>query len=192
MYVQKTTTIEDPIQFAGIVISAAVNGSIKTVDVITSDEGTRFCDFTDNILNQYVFHAGGHPSFVERILIVFLQDGKTEVHLNNFDYTIATKSKVNKKMGDSVTVEDIVGIDCVKFDDINIPDDAGVILQLSWMGKKCAFYDVTPIALKGKETQKGTTYEKKRHVCIEKTAGIMMSHIAFIELFNETLGTLVN
>jgi hypothetical protein len=51
MYIQKTVTIDKPIQFAGIVVVASKNGVIQSADMITSDEGIRFCKFTDEILN---------------------------------------------------------------------------------------------------------------------------------------------
>ena len=183
MYLQKTVTIDKPIQFAGIVEIAAINGSIKTADVITSDEGARFCKFTDELLNQYIRFAGGNPSFVERILIIFLQNGTTVIYLNNFDYLIEAKNKTYKKSGDTITSEDIIGIDSIKFTDIDIPNDAGVMVQLSWAGKKCAFYDVLPVLLKTQEQKQGVVLDKTRKISLERVAGIMLSHIAFIELF---------
>ena len=184
MFIRKKFTTKEPIQFAGIVVKSAIEGAIKTSDILTCYDAVEFYRFIDEPISLYITRAGGHPSFIERLLVVFHQDGRTDIYLNNFEYQLEARSKGFKKSGDSIYAEDLSGIVSVRFQNLVIPKDAGVIAYLSWMGKKAVFYDVSPLAIKARDLQKGETTCRERVIPFERAMGVMMSHLAFSDIFN--------
>jgi hypothetical protein len=170
---------------AGYSVSTARGGENVKVSVIeftSSEDGDLFVSrlegFPSQIIAKLPLNAKLRESQVDNLLVIIRQDNTATVYINELN--IAMRTRVNRSVGkgEPIFKNDIVDIDEIKFDGIEIPDDAGFAFLFSHGWRKAFYYDFKPL----------TTTHEKRDYDVNKILGHYYNYLLFQGLFKITEG----
>lgn len=140
---------------SGYSLSAARPGETVQVSVrefLSSEDGDVFLQrlegFPNIVLNQLPVKRRVKPSQIDHMLVVIHRDKKCTVYINELEVIGEMLSKRDFLEGQKVFSDDIAGIKSIKFRNLEIPDDAGLLYLFSSGWRKGLFYDFGTIQSK--------------------------------------------
>jgi hypothetical protein len=136
---------------AGIAANSADGGG--TVSVIVSDfatdaDGEKFYNYLE-MLNPYIdqlIEKGHRISHIDHCLVLIKKSGDAKVYIDSLEIIaeILYRKEAVKK-GDLISKDDIGGVKSIKFTNVEIPDDQGIIFFFSIRWKRGIYFDLRPI-----------------------------------------------
>jgi hypothetical protein len=114
------------------------------------------------------------PSMIDTLLALIRKNKTVSVYLN--DVSIIAKIRVKKsiKKGELVSTNNVLDFGEINFQDIQVPNDAGIIFVFSTGWRKGFFYDLAPL---------NGASPILRSYDLEKTLGSLYSYLLFQERF---------
>ncbi|MBI3166711.1 MAG: hypothetical protein HYZ24_18655 [Chloroflexi bacterium] len=132
--------------------TASKKGDDVTVSLIgffSSEDGDelikRLEGFPQELLSLSPFTPPFPPSKVDTLIAIIRKDKTVSVYLNEVKTIAKMRIKGGKEKGEMIFTDDILDIEEVEFQDILIPDDAGVVYVFSVGWRKGFFYDFSPL-----------------------------------------------
>lgn len=144
----------------GITLSSVQKGqevSIQPFGTATSEDGERliaYLGFANEFLPRTpVGEFAIQPSMVDNLIAVVGRDKSATVWIN--ECGLVTSASLSKTLdpGDPVHIDDIVDYHEVRFDGVQVPDDAGVLAIVSCYWRKGVLFDFAPLAPSGGQTR---------------------------------------
>lgn len=165
---------------AGFAVTPARPGErvmVQTTEFLSSEDGDLLINRLEEI-SRAIFPAlpmDVHilESSIDHLLILIQRDGTAEIYINEPHLVLNIKSKRDLKKGEYVTEDDIADIDKLKFENVQIPEDTGVIFVFSKGWRKGLFYDLSPLS----------PSKTNRDFDIEETLGSCFTYLIFQHLF---------
>jgi hypothetical protein len=170
---------------AGYSISASRRGEMATVvtrEFTSSEDGDLFISRLDgipaNIINLVSKSLSNlHISFstIDHLLAIISKDKTSRVYINEIPLqTIVSLKRAVTNAGEVIYHDDIAEILHMKFGELEIPEDAGIVFVFSVGWRKGLFFDFTPL-VKEEFTSRG--YD------LEVLLGQYHSYLIFQDLF---------
>jgi hypothetical protein len=145
---------------AGYAMSAAKPGEevkIIRMEFCSSEDGDHFIrrleGFPNDILSRLPAEPRPQPSTIDHMLAVIHRDMTATVYINELEFIGKMQSKRDVKQGEPIFSNDIADIQAIRFVDVDIPVDAGVVFLFSVGWRKGLFFDVAPIQRQGSVTR---------------------------------------
>lgn len=156
------------IQMAGIVLkSHSTAGSIQTLGASTSISGNNFVKFK-NQADVYSKYVGVKPDSFKSLIVIFNNDNTTDIFIDELLLDITNHCIATAKGRTRLAIK---GLD--------IPDDAGILIYLTYREHQIVMFDVTPVANKSIELSTGKKTERKRLGDYELILGGLLDEIDF-------------
>lgn len=114
------------------------------------------------------------PSTVDTLLAIVRKDKTVSVYLNEVSIIAKIRIKKGVKKGDLISAANILDFGEINFQDIQIPNDAGVVFVFSVGWRKGFFYDLAPL---------NSDNPNPRQYDLDKTLGSFYSYLLFQERF---------
>jgi hypothetical protein len=137
---------------AGYALSTAKPGEmvkISTREFCSSEDGDHFIrrleGIPSDILGKLPTEFGFRPSSVDHLLAVIRQDKTATIYVNELKILGLMQAKRDVKQGDLVFSNDIADLKAIRFADVEVPADAGVVFLFSVGWRKGLFFDLAPI-----------------------------------------------
>jgi hypothetical protein len=122
---------------------------VCTTEFCSSEDGDHFIrrleGIPSNILAKLPPEIGVHPSAVDHLLAVIRQDKTATIYINELKIFGLMQTKRDVKQGELVYSNDIADLKAIRFGDVEIPADAGVVFLFSAGWRKGLFFDLAPI-----------------------------------------------
>lgn len=141
---------------AGYAMSAAKPGeAVKVIrmEFCSSEDGNHFIrrleGLPNDILAKLPAESRPHPSTIDHMLAVIHRDMTATIYVNELKFIGQMQSKRDVKQGEPIFSNDIADIQSIRFVDVEIPVDAGVIFLFSVGWRKGLFFDIAPIQSNG-------------------------------------------
>lgn len=168
---------------AGYSVSTARGGEnvkISIIEFTSSEDGDLFVSrlegFPSQIISKLPPKANIRESQVDNLLVIIRQDNTATVYINELN--IAMRTRINRSVGkgEAIFQNDIIDIDEIKFNGIEIPEDAGFAFIFSHGWRKAFYYDFKPLS----------PPHEKRDYDISKILGHYYNYLLFQGLFKIT------
>lgn len=168
---------------AGVAAAAGRNGEdipIAYREFTSSEDGDTFISRLEGlpatILALLDADPPIKPSTVDHLVAVIRPNGDADVYIN--ELAILGKARIRKAVqhGDLLLDGDIVDIEELRFKDLEIPSDAGVLILLSQGWRKGLFFDFGPIL----------PNPVQRNFDLSKLLGSLFSYLTFQQYFKIT------
>lgn len=168
---------------AGYSMSSAKGGESVKVSIIeftSSEDGDLFVSrlegFPSEVISKLPPQRHIRESQVDNLLVIIRRDNTATVYINELN--LAMKTRLNRRVGkgEPIFQNDIIDIDEIKFDGIEIPNDAGFAFVFSHGWRKAFYYDFKPI----------NQPHEKRYYNISKKLGHYYNYLMFQGLFKIT------
>lgn len=137
---------------AGYALSAARGGENVQVayrEFVSSEDGdaliSRLEGFPSQIIERLPASARIKASTVDHLFMLIKNDGECTVYANELATIAKTRVRRAFKAGEPVFEHDIVDIDELRYEGVEVPDDAGVFVVLSKGWRKGLYYDLGPL-----------------------------------------------
>ena len=137
---------------AGYMTANAAPGDLTWIAVrefTSSEDGdlliSRLEGIPTQVLARIPAQFGVRASTVDHMLLVIRPDLHATVWVNECGIKLRARFGRRIEAGETVYDNDIIDIDAMIFDDIDIPDDAAVLVVMSAGWRKGMFFDLTPL-----------------------------------------------
>lgn len=145
-------TFEDlPVGYALVSAKPGEMAKVCTTEFCSSEDGDHFIRRLEGIpsiiLEKLPSEIRVHPSTVDHLLAVIRQDKTATIYINELKIFGLMQTKRDVKEGDPIFSNDIADLIAIRFDDVDIPADAGVVFLFSAGWRKGLFFDLAPIRL---------------------------------------------
>lgn len=150
-------------------------------EFVSSEDGdlliSRLENFASILLNKIsqVHNTIIVPSSIDNMLVILRGDGSTTIYIN-VPIKALMRSKKAVEAGQVIYRDDIADIKELVFNDINVPEDVGVVALFSVGWRKGLFYDLVPLPY-------GT---EKRDYDLNQLLGGYYAYLIFQERFKIT------
>lgn len=147
-----------PIEFtfelppAGYMMGNAAAGELTWIAVrefTSSEDGDLFISRLEGIPAQVIgripAELGVRASTVDHMLLLIRPDLRATVYVNECGIKLRARFGRRVEAGETVYDNDIIDIDAMMFDDVEIPDDAALLVLMSAGWRKGMFFDFTPL-----------------------------------------------
>ena len=170
--------------FAGFSMASAKPGEYLWIcqkEFVSSENGDLLISRLDNYVTALLIKISEvHkimiiPSSIDNMLAILMGDGSTTVYIN-VPIRVLMRSKKSVKAGQAIYRKDIADIKELVFNDIEIPDDVGVMALFSVGWRKGLFYDLVPLP----------TGTEKRDYNLNQLLGGYFAYLTFQERFKIT------
>lgn len=145
---------------AGYALSPGKSGEkigVIRMEFCSSEDGDHFIrrleGFPDNIISMLPEDSRPKPSSIDHLLAIIRRDKTATVYVNELKILMQAQAKRDVKKGDPILKDDIADIQAVRFEDVDIPDDAGIVFLFSVGWRKGLFFDVAAIQQGSAETR---------------------------------------
>ena len=168
---------------AGVAAAAGRNGEdipIAYREFTSSEDGDTFISrlegFPATILGLLDANPPIKPSTVDHLVAVIQPTGATDVYIN--ELTVLGKARIRKAVekGDLLLDGDIVDIEELRFEGLDIPSNAGVLVLVSQGWRKGLFFDFGPLL----------PNPIQREFDLSKLLGSLFSYLTFQQYFKIT------
>ena len=136
----------------GYALSAGKGGekvNVSVCEFVSSEDGDIFISRLEGVPNEIVSKlpttSGLKPSVIDHMIVILRKDKSATVYINEVKFIGNIQVKRSVEKGESIFVDDIVDIHSLAPQDINIPNDAGLLILVSVGWRKGLFYDFWPI-----------------------------------------------
>ncbi|MDA8014987.1 MAG: hypothetical protein MPK09_05155 [Gammaproteobacteria bacterium] len=134
----------------GVLATSVKKGEVDRVQLLSrvlSDEPdfAHRMDIVTGIINQLPKEPEILCSTIDNFLAVIQPDKKCMVYVNGLDRIALVHKKGAGSAGQEVYDDQIVDVKAMEFEGVEIPEDAGVIMVLSYGWRKVLFYDLIPL-----------------------------------------------
>ncbi|MBN1877459.1 MAG: hypothetical protein JXA33_24770 [Anaerolineae bacterium] len=160
--------IKKQIQFAGIVVRPhATEGSIQTRSAGTSLDGNSFDSLKSRIFDTYAKYVNWDVNKYDSLIVIFNPDETTSILINEIQFTNYNDHEV------------VSGIrrNKLKLIGMEIPEESGILIYLTWRTHHLAMYDVTPVIMRSEEIKTGQERDKRRPEDYELVLGALVDEI---------------
>ena len=137
---------------AGYSLSAVKGGEKVQVvyrEFLSSEDGDVFISrlegFPAQIVEKLPASAGVKCSTIDHLFVIVRKDGECTVFTNELSTIAKVRIRRAFKVGEPVFESDMVDIDEIKFEGVEVPDEAGVFVVFSKGWRKGLFYDLGPL-----------------------------------------------
>ena len=137
---------------AGIAVSSVRKGENVTVQyrgVATSEDGElliRYLGFASDFLDLLASKGAPiRPSQVDNLAAVIRKDRSATVFVNELNLISSVRVFLTVRAGEPILKDDIVDILEARFDGVEVPADAGVVLVYSVEWRKGLLFDFGPL-----------------------------------------------
>jgi hypothetical protein len=137
---------------AGYALSSTKPGEmvkVATNEFCSSEDGDHFIrrleGIPSNILGKLPAEHRLNPSVIDHMLAVIRLDKTATIYVNELKILGQMQVKRDVKQGDLVFSNDIADLKAIRFVDVEIPADAGVVFLFSVGWRKGLFFDLSPI-----------------------------------------------
>lgn len=125
------------------------NVRVRVIGFLSTDDGLDFVKGVEGFPNDIISRLGSDkhmsPSKIDHMLVVISRDGSATVYINVLNTRIAVRVNKSIKKGDPVFKSDIVEVAQYNIQDVDIPNDCGVVYLFSVGWRKGYFYDFGPL-----------------------------------------------
>lgn len=135
----------------GLAEHSARGGETATVQAsgfASTEDGTKLVRWLEEIVTPLLSGAppGLRPSQVDHLVALVRSDRSATIYVNEVAFINKVRPKRPLERGAPVYLDDIADIGPLRFDGIEVPADAGVIVFLSHGWRRGLFYDLSPLA----------------------------------------------
>jgi hypothetical protein len=138
---------------AGYAVSSARPGETVTIctrEFVTPEDGdlltARLEGYPSEILRLIFQEAAVQPSGVEHMLVLVRTDRSAKVYLNELTITAEIQPKRTARAGEPVFENDVADIRFLRFENVEIQDDVGILFVFSFGWRRGFYYDLTPLS----------------------------------------------
>jgi len=142
----------------GYALSPAKPGemiNIQTTEFCSSEDGDHFIrrleGIPENILARLPKELGIRPSTVDHFLAIIRRDKTATVYVNELKIIGLMQTKRELKKGEYIYSNDVADLIAIRFGDLEVPTDAGIVFLFSVGWRKGLFFDLAPIQPKSDE-----------------------------------------
>lgn len=173
--------LENVEPIAGISVHPAAKGANVLIMVsgrLTADGDPTFYPFMEQIQGHFLkpyTEAGGTPSTIDRLLVIFRKDQTASVFVNDLNIQLKCIMNKPKDAGETVWKRDVVGVGELNIVDVEIPQDASIIFFCSHGWRRGVYFDFRPTGAAGVEA-----------VDAAREFGKLYESLWFAELFSIT------
>ncbi|MEK6775495.1 MAG: hypothetical protein AABY87_01275 [bacterium] len=136
---------------AGYSMTAIRGGGTVQVSVrefVSSEDGDLFISRLEGIPQSLISmlpqSAGITPSVVDHLLAIIRRDRTGTIYVNELKTSLLMRTRREDKAGDFIYLKDVIDIDRMRFEGVDIPDDAGIAVLFSVGWRKGLYYDLNP------------------------------------------------
>ena len=165
---------------AGYAESAARPGEkvkVRLTDFVSTEDGdelvTKLEGLPQQILSMLSLPSPALPSTVHSLLAIIRMDKTATVYLNEVQTIGQMRVKGGVKKGELVTVNRVLDVGRMKFQDVIVPPEAGIVYVFSVGWRKGFFYDLAPLHAE----------HDARSYDIEEAVGSFFAYLLFQERF---------
>ena len=142
-----TITLDAP--SIGFAESSGREGEIGVIPqgFCSSEDGDKFIsrlEMVSDLLNRIPDNRRPNPSQVDHMLAVIHKDKTADLYINELSIIAQVQIKKKVEAYQPVYESDMADIRSLKFDGVEIPDDAGLVFLFSVGWRKGLFYDLGP------------------------------------------------
>jgi len=166
---------------AGYAESAARSGEnvkVRLTDFVSTEDGdelvTKLEGLPQQILSMLHLPSPVFPSMVHSLLAIIRKDKTATVYLNEVQTIGQMRIKGGCKKGELLTANRVLDVERMKFQDITVPPEAGIVYVFSVGWRKGFFYDLAPLHA---EHDSSHSYD------IEEAIGSFFAYLLFQERF---------
>lgn len=120
-----------------------------TTEFCSSEDGDHFIRRLEGIpsaiLAKLPSETPTRPSTVDHLLAIIRKDKTAAIYINELNIVGKMQAKRELKQGDPIFSNDIADIKAIRFENVDIPSDAGVVFLFSAGWRKGLFFDLAPI-----------------------------------------------
>jgi hypothetical protein len=177
-------TFNDTNMPTGYLASVNEDGGASVIvrEFISSEDSDLFISrlegFPSQIVSMLPLNANISPGMIHHMLAVVRRDKTATVYINEIDLisTMLLSGRQNVQVGDPISEDDILDIEKLSLENIQIPNDTGIIFVFSSGWRKGFFYDLSPLS--------GS--DKTRNYDLEVVLGHYYAYLSFQHLFKVT------
>jgi hypothetical protein len=137
----------------GICMEAKPRGSttakVLAIEFVSTEDGdvltSRLDAWGSEILSKLPAGSQVPPGAVDHLLAIIRRDRTATVYLNELQMIREIQIKRPCEKGDPIFADDIADLHRVKFQDVNIPENCGIIYIFSVGWRRGIFYDLLPL-----------------------------------------------
>lgn len=152
--------------------------TIATQGFHSSEDGNEFIRRLEGIPRQLLSHIPGfgyaQESTVDRMLAIVRPDRMVSLYVNAPAMRVEIRAKGSVQAGENITLDHILDVTRLRFNEVDIPNDAGVVVVLSAGWRKGLYYDFAPLDVGG----------QRRTEDIEVVLGRYYAYLQFQRLFS--------
>lgn len=165
---------------AGYAAASAKEGeSVQVVfrEFLTSEDGMKFIQRLEGISECLLPALPSNitiiPSQIDHLFAHFNHEGDGLIYINELNFLGEIRLKSCKKRGETVFENDIIDISKLRFPEIEIPSDHGIIFIFSKGWRKGLYFDLEPMC----------DPSKSRRYCLWNTFGHCYNYLVSQEVF---------
>jgi len=151
---------------------------VQVTEFLSSEDGenliTKLEGLPQDLLSKISLKIPVQPSQVDTFLAIIRKDKKVTIYLNEIRPILSTRIKTCCKKGDLIVKNQVLDVGRARFEDLEIPKDAGVMYVFSVGWRRGFFYDLSPV-LEG--------LGQPRPFDFEELLGSLYSYLFFQERF---------